>query len=111
MEVEETGNGYDRDDFAGEENAPFFLGTWIAVITRNPGGFISNYREWHILMAAVNRGLRTKTMFNVPDCPPKWKDKQLYWDTPAMFANVVKCQWPTLSIVAAWFAAKVLGIA
>lgn len=104
------GNGYTIDNFAGEQDAPFFLGTWIGKVTGNPGGFISNYREWHILLAAIICGLKTPIMFNVPDCPPLWLDEQQYWDTPCMIANLVRCQYPTITVVVGGWITKILGL-
>jgi hypothetical protein len=109
--------GYDYDPYAGEDKAPFFLGTLIGKITGNPDGFISNYRELHILLAAVAKGIKVKTLGDIPDCPPLWIDEMQYWDTPCMVANVVKCQWPSVVVVAgAWFAKnadllRLIGIA
>jgi len=108
--VQQTGNGYTYDNYAGEESAPFFLGTWIGKITGNPGGFISNYREWHILLAGCVAGVKAATLSNVPDCPPLWLDEQQYFDTPAMVVNVVKCQWPTVSLAIAGLATKTVGL-
>ena len=108
--MEQTGNGYTFDTFAGEENAPFFLGTIIGKFTGNPGGFISNYREWHILLAGIVAGAKAPTLDNVPECPPLWKDKAHYFDTPAIIVNVAKCQWPTIAVVLAGFAAKAQGL-
>lgn len=104
------GNGYEFDTFAGEENAPFFLGTIIGNITGDSGGFISNYREWHILLSAIVEGFKTKTLGNIPDCPPLWVDEQQYWDVPCMVSNVIKCQWPTASIVLSAYATKLMGV-
>ena len=104
------GNGYTFDNYASEGDAPFFLGTWIAKITGNEGGFISNYREWHILLAALWAGARAKTLENVPDCPPLWVDEEQYWNTPAMLVNVIKCQWPSVSLFLGALGTKILGL-
>jgi len=104
------GNGYTYDLYAGEENAPFFIGTFIGKITGNEGGFISNYREWHILLKAVWAGARAPTLENVPDCPPLWLDEEQYWNTPAMIVNVIKCQWPSIAVFLAGLGTKSLGL-
>lgn len=106
----QTGPGYTDDPFKGEENTPFFLGALIAKVTGDPDGFISTVREWHILSKAIPAGLKAKTMENVPACPPLWADESQYWDTPAMAANIIKCQWPTVVVVLSGIAAKYSGI-
>lgn len=96
---EPAGPGYTTDPYKDEGDAPFFLGTMFAGLTGDADGFISTYREWHIMLAGIGAGLRAKTFENVPECPPLWEDEKQYWDVPAMVANVVKCQWPTVATV------------
>jgi hypothetical protein len=96
-----TGPGYTEDpyDSPGERAEGMFVGRYIATFTGDPDGFLSTYREWHIFLAAVTTGIRTKTLENIPECPPKWVDEKQYSDTPAMVANIIKCQWPGVSMI------------
>lgn len=116
--------GYDFDDYdtPGERAEGFFVGVlfgkllaWIGRLLGiatldDPSGFLSTYREWHIFIQGLYAGFRAKTFGDVPECPPLWSDESQYFEGAAMFANVVKCQWPTMALVLAGFGAKVSGI-
>jgi hypothetical protein len=105
--------GYDYDpyDSPGERAEGFFIGKLIAKFTGEPDGFLSTTREWHILLAAIPAGLKAGTLSAVPDCPPLWQDEAQYFNTPAMIANVVKCQWPgVVTVIAGLIAANAAGI-
>lgn len=104
--------GYDFDpyDDAGERAEGMFVGKLIGKFTGETDGFCSTYREWHIFLAGISAGLKAGTLSAVPDCPPLWQDEAQYFNTPAMIANVVKCQWPTVALVLAGLGVKVSGL-
>lgn len=113
--------GYDYDpyDSPGERAEGFFVGalfgkalSWIGprigiATLDDPSGFLSTYREWHISIQGLYAGFRAKTFGDVPECPPLWSDESQYFEGFAMFANVVKCQWPTVAVL---IGAKLSGI-
>jgi hypothetical protein len=113
VQVTITGPGYTEDPYntSGERAEGFFVGTlfgkvlgWlgkrIGIPTLDdPSGFMSTYREWHISLAGVWAGLRAGTFADIPECPPLWQDEIQYYRGFAAFANVVKCQWPTVVVV------------
>lgn len=105
--------GYDYDpyDSPGERAEGMFIGRILGKFTGDPDGFCSTYREWHILLAGVSAGLKAGTLSQVPDCPPLWMDEMQYFNTPAMLANVLKCQWPgVVTVVGGILAANAAGI-
>ena len=116
------GKDYDPYDTGSERAEGFFVGVLFGKILSiigakfgiptldDPSGFMSTYREWHISLAGVWAGLRAGTFADIPDCPPLWMDELQYYRGAAAFANVIKCQWPTVSIALAAFAAKYLGV-
>ena len=92
--------GYDFDPFdsPGEKVEGFFIGTMIGKFTGETDGFLSTYREWHIFLQGMYAGFRAPTLGAVPECPPLWQDEAQYFQGPAMVANVIKCQWPSLAV-------------
>jgi hypothetical protein len=110
----ETGPGYTEDPYdSPEERAEgFFVGSVVGLIPiLKDSSFCSTAREWHILLAAVNKGFKVKTLENIPDCPPKWTDEKQYWDSPAMIANVLKCQWPgVVAVIGGLVGLKAAGV-
>jgi hypothetical protein len=104
--------GYDYDpyDSPGERAEGMFIGKLIGKFTGEADGFCSTYREWHIFLAGISAGFKAATLGQVPDCPPLWQDEAQYFNTPAMVANVVKCQWPTAALVLAGLGAKTIGV-
>lgn len=94
--------GYDFDpyDTQGERAEGFFIGRVIGKFTGESDGFCSTYREWHIMLAGISAGFKAPTFGQVPDCPPLWQDESQYFNTPAMVANVIKCQWPAIVLFA-----------
>ena len=107
-----TGPGYTTDPFnTPEERAEgFFVGAFVGKFTGEKDGFLSTYREWHILLAGISAGARAKTLENVPECPPLWADEMQYFNIPAMVVNVIKCQWPTITLVIMGLTAKASGV-
>ena len=115
--TEPTGPGYTEDPYNsdGEKVEGFFVGSLVNLALKplglsDPSGFCSTYREWHIMLAAINAGLRAGTFENIPDCPPLWRDEMQYWNMPAMVANIVKCQWPTVTVVLSGILVKYAGL-
>lgn len=104
------GPGYTFDPYKDEGEAKFFLGALIGRLTGDPDGFLSTYREWHIFVAAIVAGLKAGTLNEVPSCPPLWEDETQYWGPPAMFANVLKCQWPSFLAFTTVLIAKINGV-
>jgi hypothetical protein len=105
------GYDYDPHDSPGERAEGFFVGKLIGKFTGETDGFCSTSREWHIFLAGISAGLRAGTLEQVPECPPLWQDEMQYFNTPAMVANVVKCQWPGIVTVLGGIAAlNVAGI-
>lgn len=107
--MELTGPGYTEDPFKGEENAPFFLGTLIGKITGEKDGFISSYREWHIMLMGISAGMSAKTLEDFPKCPPLWADEAQYYEFPGKIANIIKCQWPSIIALAGVYGIKIAG--
>lgn len=106
------GYEYDPYDSPGERAEGMFVGTFIGRFTGETDGFCSTYREWHIFLAGISAGFKAPTLGQVPDCPPLWQDEAQYFNTPAMVANVVKCQWPTVAaVIMGYGGLKVAGIA
>lgn len=118
MPEQQTGPGYTEDpyDSPGERAEGMFVGKIINMVLKpfgldDPAGFCSTYREWHILLAGIVAGLKAGTLEQVPDCPPLWKDEMQYFNTPAMVANVLKCQWPSLvAMIGTLTALKTAGV-
>lgn len=116
--------GYDFDpyDTLGERAEGFFVGVlfgklvgWVGRAVgfptlSDPNGFLSTYREWHISLAGAWAGLRAGTFADIPECPPMWTDEIQYYRGFAAFANVIKCQWPTVAVVVGGIVAKHFGI-
>lgn len=116
--------GYDFDpyDSPGERAEGFFVGKLfgsalskigqvIGIPTLNdPNGFLSTYREWHISLRGAYDGFRSKTFGDVPECPPLWQDEAQYYEGFAMAFNVLKCQWPTVTVALSAIIAKIAGI-
>jgi hypothetical protein len=116
--------GYDYDPYDdGSERAEgFFVGVLFGKILStigskfgiptldDPSGFLSTYREWHIACAGAWAGLRAGTFADIPECPPLWQDEIQYYRGFAAGFNVLKCQWPTVSVFLAAGAAKYFGI-
>ncbi len=101
------GPGYTFDPYADEGNQTTFFSAWISKFTGQPDGFLSSYREWHIFVNAIAAGLKAPILENVPECPPLWWDEKQYWDLPAMFANILKCNMPA---ILAFLGLKIVGI-
>jgi hypothetical protein len=118
VSVTQTGPGYTEDpyDTPGERAEGFFVGKIANFFLSRmglsePDGFCSTSREWHIMLAGITAGLKAGTLSAVPECPPKWTDEKQYWDMPAMIANVLKCQWPSVVVlVGGFFTLKQAGI-
>lgn len=110
VKEEELKPGYNYDPYKGEESAPFFIGTFIAKFTGEKDGFISSYREWHIMLNGISDGLAAKTLDDFPKCPPLWVDEKPYYEIPGKIVNIIKCQWPTVAVIISAYAAKVGGI-
>jgi hypothetical protein len=106
------GYEYDPYDSPGERAEGMFIGKLIGKFTGETDGFCSTYREWHISLAGISAGFKAPTLGQVPDCPPLWKDDAHYFNTTAMVANVLKCQWPTVAaVIMGYGGLKVAGIA
>jgi len=106
------GYEYDPYDSPGERAEGMFIGMLIGRFTGETDGFCSTYREWHILLAGISAGFKAPTLGQVPDCPPLWQDEAQYFNTPAMVANVIKCQWPTVAaLIMGYGGLKAAGIA
>ena len=105
--------GYDFDPYDSEaeraENS-FLPAALLSKLTGDPAGFCSTSREWHILLAAIPAGLKAGTLENIPECPPLWQDEAQYFTTPAMVANVLKSQWPTITAAGAALVAHIMGL-
>jgi hypothetical protein len=94
----EAGYDYDPYDTPGEKAEGFFVGKLVNRFVSDPDGFCSTYREWHILWRGAYAGFRGATLGDVPKCPPLWQDEAQYFESAAMVANVVKCQWPAVVV-------------
>ena len=112
MEIkeEELRPGYNYDPYKDETAEDFFIGKLISKVTGDPYGFLSTAREWHIFLAGIAAGARARTLENVPECPPLWRDEKQYFDTPAMITNVIKCQWPSIVTFIAAMGTKAAGV-
>lgn len=92
----EAGYDFDPYDTPGEHAEGFFVGKLVNRFVSDPDGFCSTYREWHIMWRGAYAGFRGATLGDVPKCPPLWQDEAQYFESAAMVANVIKCQWPTV---------------
>lgn len=104
------GVDYDPYDAADERAEGFFLGKIFAKVTGETDGFISTYREWHVMVQGAYAGFRAATLGAVPTCPPLWQDEAQYYEGAAMVTNVIKCQWPTIAIALGGLASHVAGL-
>jgi hypothetical protein len=93
------GVNYDPYKDEGGEVNDFITKIFYPISGAN--GIFSTWRERHIGLAGASNGWRAPTMGNVPACPPLWSDEAQYYDGMGMLFNVIKCQWPTVSIAIA----------
>jgi hypothetical protein len=107
----EAGYDFDPYDSPGERAEGFFVGKLVNRFISDPDGFCSTYREWHIMLRGMYAGFKGATLGDVPKCPPLWQDEAQYFESSAMVANVIKCQWPTvLAVIGAVTAGSYTGV-
>lgn len=99
----EAGYDFDPYDSPGEHAEGMFVGEIVNRFVSDPSGFCSTYREWHIMLRGAYAGFRGKTFGDVPKCPPLWQDEAQYFEGAAMVFNVIKCQWPTVTVAVGAF--------
>jgi len=73
-------NPEDPYDTPEERAEGMFIGTFIGKFTKDPTGFCSTYREWHIFCRGFYSGFNTKLRDKFTSCPSMWDDEIQYYE-------------------------------
>lgn len=80
--VESVKESNPEDPYDSEEEraeGSMFIGRLVAKLTKDPDGFCSTYREWHIFCRGFASGFRTQLTDKFTDCPEMWEEEIHYY--------------------------------